>query len=566
MSRWQVSGFEEVRELGRGGQGRVVLARHAERGTPVAIKYLPAGADPDARERFRHEARMLGRVDDPHVARLYRLVEHGDELAIVMEAVNGVSFKEILERYGRLEPEAALAVLKGSLRGLAAAHAVGVVHRDYKPANVIVPADGRSRLIDFGVAGAAGTVSGAGTPLYMAPEQWRGEPATAATDVYAATCVFFESLTGRRPYGPGDRATIMAGHLSGDVPVEDVPAPLRPLVRAGMAKDPAERPAGAAEFVERLDELARAAYGPGWESAGVRALAGAAVAFAALFPLAAGLVPAGAGAAGAAAGAGAGAGAGGLLAAVGTKTAAAVAGAAVVGVTAGGVAVSRTSGPEAARDTAAVRSGPTARATPAGVPLRIGKFTIRAPAAWKAFELPYFRGGIETPPPGASSDGHYVSTLKNCGRESPVEASLFPSQTWCPGFHVLGPSFLEDPGAYVADAYRTSDTFASLFGMDEGKNCPGHEELRAVDVARGARLTVNRLAPIGDRRAEYREWLVPCYTREVTAGDRDGYGPTRRTGVTYTERIWYLPRTKILVVDVWNTPNLGKILAAAEWR
>ena len=246
MTRWRVSGFEEIRELGAGAQGRVVLARHTERGTPVAIKYLPAGADPDARERFRHEAVMLGRVEDPHVARLYRLVEHEGELAIVMEAVDGVSFKEILGRYGALEPEAALTVLKGSLLGLAAAHAVGVVHRDYKPANVIVPADGRSKLIDFGVATPEGTASGAGTPLYMAPEQWRGEPATPATDVYAATCVFFECLTGGRAYGGGDRASIMAGHLSGDVPVDEVPEPLRPLIAAGMAKDPAERPPGAA--------------------------------------------------------------------------------------------------------------------------------------------------------------------------------------------------------------------------------------------------------------------------------------------------------------------------------
>ncbi|TDD71814.1 serine/threonine-protein kinase, partial [Actinomadura rubrisoli] len=293
MAQWRVEGFEEIRELGRGAQGRVVLARHAGRGTPVAIKYLAAGADPAAHERLRHEARMLGQVVDPHVARLYRLVEKDGELAIVMEAVDGVPFKEILARYGALEPEAALTVLKGSLLGLAAAHAAGVVHRDYKPANVVVPADGRSKLIDFGIATPEGASSAAGTPPYMAPEQWRGEPATPATDVYAATCVFFECLTGRRPYGAGDRASVMAGHLSGRVPAEEVPEPLRPLVTRGMAKDPAERPPGAAAFVGWLDELARTAYGPDWESKGVRALAGTAVALAALFPVAAaGLIPA----------------------------------------------------------------------------------------------------------------------------------------------------------------------------------------------------------------------------------------------------------------------------------
>ncbi|KAB2371056.1 serine/threonine-protein kinase, partial [Actinomadura montaniterrae] len=293
MAQWRVPEFEEVRELGQGAQGRVVLARHKVRGTPVAIKYLTAGAAPEARDRFRDEARMLGRVDDPNVARLYRLVEHGDDLAIVMEAVDGVPFKEILRRHAPLEPEAALTVLKGSLLGLAAAHAAGVVHRDYKPANVIVPADGRSRLIDFGIAVVAGGASAEGTPLYMAPEQWRGEPATPATDVYAATCVFYEALTGRRPYGNGDRASIRAGHLGEAVPAEDVAEPLRPLIARGMAKDPADRPVSASAFVGHLDEVAGGAYGPDWESRGMRVLAGAAVALAALFPLAAaGLVPA----------------------------------------------------------------------------------------------------------------------------------------------------------------------------------------------------------------------------------------------------------------------------------
>ncbi|MFP3963873.1 serine/threonine-protein kinase, partial [Actinomadura fulvescens] len=271
MTKWQVSGFEEVRELGRGAQGRVVLARHAERGTPVAIKYLPADADPEAQERFRHEARMLGQVDNPHVARLYRLVETEQGVAIIMEAVEGVPFKTILERYGKLEPEAALTVLKGSLLGLAAAHTVGVVHRDYKPANVVVPADGRSKLIDFGIAAFEGTASSAGTPVYMAPEQWRGGPASPATDVYAATCVFFECVTGRRPYAGDSRAALRKGHLDTPIPLEDVPAPLRQLVAKGMAKTPEHRPASAAVFVGELEEAARTAYGPGWESRGARA-------------------------------------------------------------------------------------------------------------------------------------------------------------------------------------------------------------------------------------------------------------------------------------------------------
>jgi len=349
MGDWRIDGFTEIRELGRGAQGRVVLARHERSGTPVAIKYLGAGADRSAREAFRREARLLGRVDDPHVARLYRLVEKAEGMALVMEAVNGVSLQRILQEYQRLEPEAALAVLSGSLHGLAAAHAVGVVHRDYKPANVVVPADGNSKLVDFGVAALAGEGTRGGTPLYMAPEQWRGGPASPATDVYAATCVFYECVTGRRPFSAGSSAELAALHLNAPVPVADLPEPLRPLVERGMAKDPADRPAGAAAFAAELQEAARAAYGDDWLERGVRRLAGAAAGLAALFPLAALALPSGAagaaGTAGAAVGAAGGAGAAGsvsagasaagqgLLAAVGTKAAAG----AVAAVVAGGV-------------------------------------------------------------------------------------------------------------------------------------------------------------------------------------------------------------------------------------
>ncbi|WP_344281605.1 serine/threonine-protein kinase, partial [Actinomadura napierensis] len=304
MTQWRVSGFEEVRELGRGAQGRVALARHGGTGAPVAIKYLPADAHPGAKDAFRNEARMLGRVDDPHVARLYRLVEHEDGTALIMEAVEGVSLKRVLAEHGALGPEASLLVLKGSLRGLAAAHAAGVVHRDYKPANVVVRADGLSKLIDFGIAVWTGEGDRSGTPTYMAPEQWRGEPATPATDVYAATCVFYECVTGERPYSADDRMALMGKHATAPVPAEKVPEPLRALVLQGMAKDAAYRPPGAAHFVGELDRIAVQAYGPDWEQRAVRALAMAAAAFAALFPLAAaGLVAGGAGAPGAGAGA-----------------------------------------------------------------------------------------------------------------------------------------------------------------------------------------------------------------------------------------------------------------------
>jgi hypothetical protein len=317
---WRIAGFEELRELGAGGQGRVVLARHEESGTPVAIKYVRA--DAAQKELLRHEAVLLGRVHDPHVARLYRLVESEHGAAIVMEAIDGVSLKKVLEHRGALEPEAALLVMKGSLLGLAAAHRVGVVHRDYKPANVVVRADGLSKLIDFGIAVLAGEGGASGTPRYMAPEQWRGEPAVPATDVYAATCVFFECLTGRRPFRGDREAALREAHLSAPPPVEEAPEHVRGLIARGMAKSAEERPGDAAGFVQELETVATAAYGPDWETRAVRNLAGAAVALASLFPLAAALLPSTGGGAAAGGGVAAGGAAGGAAASGGAGGAA----------------------------------------------------------------------------------------------------------------------------------------------------------------------------------------------------------------------------------------------------
>ncbi|WP_344270091.1 serine/threonine-protein kinase, partial [Actinomadura napierensis] len=317
MGGWRVPGYSELRVLGEGAQGRVVLARHDGTGRPAAIKYLagPLAGDAEFRERFRGEADLLRRLHNPFVARLYGLVETPDGAAIVMEAVDGAPLKAVLAERGPLEPEAALTVLKGSLLGLAAAHDLGIVHRDYKPANVIVRADGLSKLIDFGIAAEAGEAGRSGTPVYMAPEQWRGEPASPATDVYAATCVFYECVTGRRPYTAEDQAGLMGRHLTAPIPVQDVPEPLRPLMERGLAKSAWDRPLGAAAFVTELESAASGAYGADWETMGVRTLAGAAAALSILFPLTAlGLGSSGIGAGAAAGGAGAGgAGAGGAL-------------------------------------------------------------------------------------------------------------------------------------------------------------------------------------------------------------------------------------------------------------
>ncbi|MFG2005788.1 serine/threonine-protein kinase [Spirillospora sp. NPDC048911] len=322
----RLHGFTELRVLGSGAQGRVVLARADVSGEVVAIKYLAAGllGDAHGRATFRNEAALLARVADPHVARLRAFVEYGGGAAIVMEAVHGRSLRKLLDEENALPAEAALTILKGSLLGMAAAHSAGVVHRDYKPANVMVQDDGQSKLIDFGVAVLNGGRSVAGTPAYMAPEQWDGGPAAPATDIYAATCVFYECVTGRTPFIATTMDALREQHLTRVVPLDDLPEPLRPLVMRGMAKRPDQRFGNVREFVGTLDVIAAAAYGADWERRGLYALGATAALLTAAFPVA--LL----GGAGASIGAGTAAGAG----AAASGTAGAVASGATTGASA----------------------------------------------------------------------------------------------------------------------------------------------------------------------------------------------------------------------------------------
>src|SRR5580692_9837831 len=225
VAQWKVPGYTELKMLGSGGFGDVVLARDDASGALVAIKYLRREVLEDAEfaELFRAEARVLASLDDPNVVRLYEYVESVSGAAIVMELVDGVSVRDILSQQGQTTAEAALVVLQGSLLGLAAAHRRGVVHRDYKPENVLIDGAGASKLTDFGIAARAGqTAVAAGTLAYAPPEQFAGSPASPATDVYAATATFYECLTGRPPFDGTTAERLLYQHMSEPVPLEPV--------------------------------------------------------------------------------------------------------------------------------------------------------------------------------------------------------------------------------------------------------------------------------------------------------------------------------------------------------
>jgi eukaryotic-like serine/threonine-protein kinase len=275
---WTLPGYTQERELGRGDSGRVVAAVEKATGRRVAIKYLSAAlAGDDAfMVGFRATAQQLTGVDVPSVARVYDFAEQpGAGAAVVMELISGITLATLIERRGPLHPEAALTVLKGMLLGLAAVHRLGFGHGDCKPGNVLVDEAGQVKLTDFGVARpAAAEFPAAGTPRYLAPEVWRGEPATSGTDVYAATAVFFECLAGHPPFD-GDLSRLREQHASGSVPLDGIDEPLRQLIAGGMAPDRADRPHSAIAFVSELEALAPGVCGADWEERGRAQLAAA---------------------------------------------------------------------------------------------------------------------------------------------------------------------------------------------------------------------------------------------------------------------------------------------------
>jgi serine/threonine-protein kinase len=160
-------------------------------------------------------------------------------------------------------------VLRDSLLGLAAAHRHGVAHRALKPQNVLISADGDGKLSDFGIAvRAEDSRVPAGTMVYAPPERLGGSPASPAGDVYAATAVFYECLAGRPPFARDTAERLVYQHLAEPVPLEPVPGPLRPLVAAGLATEPSNRPSDGSAFVTELTAVAAGAYGLDWQERG----------------------------------------------------------------------------------------------------------------------------------------------------------------------------------------------------------------------------------------------------------------------------------------------------------
>lgn len=259
-----LDGRYQVRDrIAGGGMATVYRATDLRLHRDVAVKVMhPAySADSTFVARFANEARSIARLSDPNVVTVYDHGSHGDLAYLVMELVDGQTLRRLLTASGRLTVPEAAGTMAQLLSGLAAAHRIGLVHRDVKPENVLIRADGTVKIADFGLSrlahSATGTGGVLGTATYLAPEVIEGRPVDARADVYAAGIVLYELLTGSVPFhGPTPTATAY-DHVCHDVPppswkVDGVPPALDRLVVRATRRDIAQRPVDASAFLRQL--------------------------------------------------------------------------------------------------------------------------------------------------------------------------------------------------------------------------------------------------------------------------------------------------------------------------
>ena len=264
------SRYTSVAHLASGGMGDVYRATDGLLGRTVAVKVLAErhARNADVRARFTREARAAARLSaHPSVVTVFDVGEHEGQPFIVMEYLDGGSVYDRI-RSAPVAPGCAVEWLRQAAAGLDAAHAQGIVHRDVKPANLLLDDEDRVHVTDFGIASAAGfdtlTLPGTvlGTAGYLSPEQARGESATAASDRYALGVVAYELLTGERPYAAETPVTEAFAHLNAPIPSAAQVAPALPrgvdaVFERALAKEPDARPASAGELVEELGDVFR---------------------------------------------------------------------------------------------------------------------------------------------------------------------------------------------------------------------------------------------------------------------------------------------------------------------
>ena len=245
-------GYRIEAVAGRGGMGVVYRATDLSLERPVALKLIAPefAQDPGFRERFLREPRLAASLDHPGVVPIYEAGEREGQLYLAMRWVEGSDLRRMLQQAGRLSPEVTVNLLTQVASALDATHRRGVVHRDVKPANILVDDDGHAYLGDFGISGEAGAGGRmAGTLDYLAPEQIRGDDVDGRTDCFALGCVLHECLSGAPPFRRGTESEALWAHLREPPPrLRDHPQ-LDPVIARALAKERDERYPGCEEMM-----------------------------------------------------------------------------------------------------------------------------------------------------------------------------------------------------------------------------------------------------------------------------------------------------------------------------
>jgi eukaryotic-like serine/threonine-protein kinase len=258
--------YEIADELGRGGMGVVWLATDRVLHRDVALKeisypvYLTDSERAVLRERTLREARAAARLEDPHVVAIHDVLEEDGRPWLVMEHVQSRSLQRILEEDGPLPPAQVARIGLDVLTAIEVAHAAGVVHRDVKPANVLVADDGHACLTDFGIATTTGdstlTTEGAilGSPSYMAPERAHGQPPTPAVDLWSLGATLYAAVEGRTPFDREEPMAVLLAVVGDDPAPMRAAGPLGPVLAGLLTKDPTARTT-AAEARRQLEAV-----------------------------------------------------------------------------------------------------------------------------------------------------------------------------------------------------------------------------------------------------------------------------------------------------------------------
>ena len=260
--------YELQDRLGAGGMAKVFRAFDHSLSRTVAVKMLHEElvSNEELRQRFLREARVFARLRHPHIIEIHDVVQGVTSAAMVMEFIDGTDLSHLNKRQPLRVPELALCVLRPVMDALTHAHAEGVIHRDVKPANIMLSRDGRVKLGDFGIAKVleetplTHTGEFLGTPAYIAPEQARGETITAAVDQYALGVVLYELLAGRPPYTGPTPLAVLSQILIGKFPDirtlnEAVDEPLAAIVHRTLSAEPNDRFSSVTEMMTALDAL-----------------------------------------------------------------------------------------------------------------------------------------------------------------------------------------------------------------------------------------------------------------------------------------------------------------------